>query len=387
MRTPTNKLLLALLIGVATSTAYVVVVAVVAGLIAGPDGLRALLDTLSPLELLVAEGWILFGHVILALRWRLLLRGTDPVDLPVGTAIGVQLSAQICNVALPFLGGDLAASWILERRLGVPYARSLAASIYARLTGLLTCGLLATCSVLALLGDSLGQGLRGGLLRELVAVVLFCAPVLLLSLYPRPLVALGQRLERWGARASSGGSSRRQRLGQGTEMLAWWLHTTATRDRRYLLGAMAWSALNFVTMAIPAMIVAEALGFSTGPLEALAVVTTGSLGNIATVIVPGAGLVEELNIYALARVLLAASHSGAALFALALLVLRIGPLVLGVPAVLYYTAGARQGELGSLWQRDVDPIIATLRAQLTTAGHSNDSLTDDTPGGTTPQRE
>ncbi len=361
MHRPAAKLSLAIVAAAVASLGYVVLAGFIASAIAGPDSLRQLLHAVSVPELILAESFILLGHVLLALRWRALLRGTDPVELPLTSAIGIQLSAQICNVALPLLGGDLAASWILERRLGVPYARSIAASIYARLTGLLTCGGIAACSVLVLLGGTVSSELGAGVKREVLAVALFTIPVLAISAFPRPLVALGEHLERWGSRVASEGASRRvQRLGQGTMMLAWWLHTTATRDWRQVLQAVVWSALNFVLMAVPAMMIASALGLSPTPLEALAVVSSGSLGNIATVIVPGAGLVEEVTIFALANQLMGASAGAAALFALALLVLRVGPLLLGIPAVLYYFGGARQSEMEGLWQGDIQRIIAQL---------------------------
>ncbi|MFH1464514.1 MAG: lysylphosphatidylglycerol synthase transmembrane domain-containing protein [Pseudomonadota bacterium] len=344
----------------AMSTGYALAIVSVAWVIAGEAELRALLGALHPAVVPAVVGLQLLALGAQAARWRLLLRGPDPVELPFRSAVGIQLAAVSCNVALPLLGGDLVASWILAHRRAVPWARSLAASIYARLTGLLTCAALAAFSVLALLGGELSTGLGRGFARELVAVALFAGLVLGVSLSPRPLVALGHWVERSVPQAAA--ASRRRRLGEGLMVLGWWLHATAVRDRRWVAGALLWSAANYVAAAMAVMVLARGLGLAPSPLTCLALVTLGSLSGMATLIAPAGGVVEELALFAMVQQLMGASAGTAAVFVLGYDLLRTSLVVLGVLPVIHYLRGARSADLAPLWTRDVSPILDSLRA-------------------------
>jgi uncharacterized membrane protein YbhN (UPF0104 family) len=345
----------------ALSVGYAVAVVIAAWIIAGEEELRSLLAALPPAALLVTVGFQLLALGTQAARWRLLLRSHDPVDLPFLSAAGIQLAAVSCNVALPLLGGDLVASWILARRRQVPWARSLAASIYARLSGLVTCAALAGVSVLLLLGRGLSEGLGRGFVGELLAVALFSALVIGVSLYPRPLVAAGRWAERRASTVDGAASSRRRTLGQGLMLLGWWLHATATRDRRWVVGALLWSALNYAAASAAVMVLAEALGLSPTPLTCLAVVTLGSLSGMATLILPAGGVLEELALFALVQQLMGASPGSAAVFVLGYDILRTSLVVLGVLPVINYLRGARDEDLVPLWMHDVGPILDGLR--------------------------
>ncbi len=338
------------------STGYALAVVIAAWMIAGEEELGALLGALPVAAVLSAIGFQLLTLGTQAARWRLLLRSNDPVELPFRSAVGIQLAAVSCNVALPLLGGDLVASWILARRRGVPYARSLAASVYARLTGLVTCAALASLAVLVKLGEDLSPELGRGFASELVAVALFCGLVLGVSLFPRPLVALGC----WFERRSS--SIRTRRLGAGLMLLGWWLHATATRDRRWVAGALAWSAANYAAASMAVMVLARGLGLDPSPITCLALVTLGSLSGMATLVAPAGGVFEELALFAMIQQFTDATPGTAVVFVLGYDILRTSLVVLGVLPVIYYLRGARNEELAPLWERDVAPILDKLRA-------------------------
>jgi uncharacterized protein (TIRG00374 family) len=350
----------------AVCTGYVALVALVVWLMAGPAEIGALLGAIHPAVLPGLLGLQLLALATQAARWRQLLRGHDPVELPFATAAGIQLAAVSGNVALPLLGGDLVASWILAHRHGVPWARSLAASLYARLTGLITCALLATLSALALLGGGFSAGIGRGFAEELLAVLLFTALLLGVSLVPRPLISLGHWVERRASQVAAP-SSRRRRLGQGLMLLAWWLHTTAVRDRRWVLGAFCWSVANYLAAGSAVMLLARSLGLAPSPLTCLALVTLGSLSGMATLIAPAGGVLEELALFALAQQLMGAPAGTAAIFVLGYDLLRTSLVVLGVFPVIHYLRGAPSDDLASLCTRDLTPILDSLHARAAAA--------------------
>ncbi|MFH1465405.1 MAG: lysylphosphatidylglycerol synthase transmembrane domain-containing protein [Pseudomonadota bacterium] len=351
------------LIALASVSAYVAAIALIAWLVSERGELVALLTTLGPGVLGAVVALQVVALVVMTARWMLLLRGTDPVRLPFAQAFGVQLAAHTCNVVLPFLGGDLAASWILHRRQGVPWGRSLAASIYARFAGLLTCAVLALPTSALLLGEGLSGSVVSGLGRAAGVVLLATAGLVALSVFPRPLLWLGARFER-RSRSSKGG-----KVGAGLMLLGWWLHTTATRDRAEVAGSLALSVLNYSVQAGSILFVAHGLGLAPRPLAGLAMITVSALSGIATMVVPGGGLAEELAMYSLTRQLLEASVTSAAALVVAFGFVRAAVVALGVPAVLYYLRRARAADLAPLWQADPAPILDLLRASAAQGSH------------------
>ncbi len=346
-------------IALVSVTAYLAAVSAVAWLVSDRAEVRELMGRLDLRVLPVALALQFTSLGIMTARWMTLLKGTDPVPIPFRQALGIQLAAHSCNVVLPMLGGDLAASWILRRRQGVPYARSLTASIYARFAGLLTCAVLATLTTGLLLGEGISPDLLVGLRRTLLVVGAAAGSLLVLSHFPRPLLLLGARLERWSKRREGSDDGR---LGAGLMLLAWWLHTTATRDRPWVLGSLAWSVLNYAALAASLMVMAMGLGINPRPLATLALVTASSLAGLTTIIAPGGGLAEELAMFALTQELLRATVTSAAAVVVAYGFLRAAVVALGTPAVVYYLRSARREELSPLWQADPGPILEQLRA-------------------------
>jgi hypothetical protein len=344
----------------ALACAYVALLALAAGLVSGRGGLAASLSSLGPGILLAVAALQLTALGLQTARWRLLLGGTDPVRLPFVQAFGIQLAAHTCNVVLPFLGGDLAASWVLQRRWGVPWARSLAASLYARVAGLLTCAALALPTAALLLGQGLPASIAAGLGRAGALVLAVAGALVLLSLFPRPLVWIGSRCGRWAQ--ARGRAPWRGRLGQGLMLLGWWLHTTATRDRAQVAGSIALSALNYAVQTVSILVLAQGLGLTPHPIAGLALITVSALGGLTTFALPGGGLAEELVMYSLARALLQAPVAGAAALVVGFGTLRVALMALGVPLVPWYLRSTPPTELAPLWRADPAGILDLLGA-------------------------
>jgi uncharacterized protein (TIRG00374 family) len=352
------------LLSLAMTLAYVGIITAAALIIAGPAELATILGAFGLDLLLAIVGLQLLCLLAVTLRWTLLLRSSDAVRLPLHAALGVQLAANTCNVVLPLLGGDLAASWILHRHHGVPWGRSLAASIYARLTGLLTCSLLAITCIALLTGELLSPALGQGAVQALVAVALIGTLIIGISLRPGPLLRLGALLERLGRSTSErdGATSRQERLGTGLMLLGWWLHTTVTESRTWLVGSLLLSLANYLSMAVITWLVADTLGLDASLTACLTVVSLGSLSGMATIVAPGGAVLEELTTFALARQLMGATAATAAVFLVAWNSVRSAPVVLGVIPTVLYLRKADKRDLEPLWTMELGPLLEQLRA-------------------------
>ncbi len=102
---------------------------------------RSLLDEVRaarPLDGLLALVGFALVFPAMGLRWRALLPGAREAKVGVVPISAVAASGQLVGIALPGPVGELAAAALVQRRWGIPGPLALAASLHARVLGLLT---------------------------------------------------------------------------------------------------------------------------------------------------------------------------------------------------------------------------------------------------------
>ena len=91
-----------------------------------------------PVEGLAAGLALALVFPAMGLRWRALLPGAREGNVGVVAISAVAASGQLVGIALPGPVGELAASALVQRRWGIPGPLALAASLHARVLGLLS---------------------------------------------------------------------------------------------------------------------------------------------------------------------------------------------------------------------------------------------------------
>ena len=374
-----------MLVGLAFAGIYVAGMAALATLVADLDALAAILRTASLPVLAASLAVSLFCFVVKAVRWSLLLvpppgpapraaSGSDPeatgdesrdlgarFPIPLWEATGVQAAAQVLNIMLPALGGDLAASWIVARHRGLPTAVSLAAFAYSRFAAIVVCTLLAAVSVGFLVETGGELDLRSVVLWGAVVVVTGTAILGGLSLWPQPLFALGRWLERRAERLRGGRSKWRERLGVSLALLGWCLHATLTRHLGRVALAMAWTVGGFLVESALMVWIAAALGLELGLVEALCLATVGSLASIVSILMPGVGLAEEASLFGLVIGIGVASVTGAAAFVVTLFAVRWVTVALGSLLIVPMLRQVPDELARPRWATSIDDVLAELR--------------------------
>jgi uncharacterized protein (TIRG00374 family) len=187
-----RALLGALLLMVALPLAVMVVLALLA---TDPRAVATVVSRANPWLLALAFAGHFVQYPLMAWRWRFLVHRPLGQVPGMRETVGFVLIAHLFNLIVPGPAGELAGSYVMKVRAGVPMAVGLAAGAYGRLFGMLLTALspLALALIFALpLPESLRLTMLAGLS---VAVVGLCG-VGMLSLLPSSWARLAQALER-----------------------------------------------------------------------------------------------------------------------------------------------------------------------------------------------
>lgn len=294
-RSPSRQprpLLRALLGGLLLMVAMPVVVMVVLAVVTtDPGTVATVVAQADPLLLAVAFVAHFVQYPLLAQRWRYLVR--RPLgDVPgLGQTVGFVFIAHLFNLIVPGPAGELAGSYVMKVRAGVPVAVGLAAGAYGRLFGMLLTAL-APLLLALLFSLPLPDSLRLAILVGVGIAVVGLAVVGLLALLPRHCAGLASRLETT-AQGREGWASRMlrrlldflARMGEHARQLA------ATPWR--LVGALGLSALillgNMVAFHGILLAMGVELPFQWGAFLFCVLV----LGNVTSYALPASGNVSS----------------------------------------------------------------------------------------------
>mgnify|MGYP002635161116 CR=1 FL=1 len=156
------------------------------------DDLLAQVRAARPLEALGAIVAFVLVFPAMGLRWRALLPGAKEAKVGAVAISAVAASGQLVGIALPGPVGELAAASLVRRRWAIPGPIALAASLHARVLGLLTGVLMAAVLLAGAPGVTvpanwglpllLGGAAVSGMVGALTALALF--PALFLRIQP-----------------------------------------------------------------------------------------------------------------------------------------------------------------------------------------------------------
>ncbi len=76
-------------------------------------------------------------YPVLAMRWRYLVQRPDGPTPGLGQTMGFVLIAHLFNLLVPGPGGEIAGSYLMKARAGVPMSVAMSAGAYGRLFGML----------------------------------------------------------------------------------------------------------------------------------------------------------------------------------------------------------------------------------------------------------
>jgi len=353
------------LLFIAFALLYLAILIGLGALVTDLPALRRMLDQVNLLWIAGACLLQLFTLVVVGLRWLQLMRPSYPVPITLTEAAALQVMVMGLNIILPGPGGDLAASYIMRKKHGVPISLSLAASIYARFSGLTMAAVLALLSMAMLPRERLPETLRSGLLGGAAAISLAVVLLLMLSLFPGVFYVLGGRLLSWVERWKKGGrgklSALARSLGNFSELLGWCLHATATRGRRWVGASLLWSTANYLLLAGTLLCIGASLDLEMTPGVALFMGTVGSLMAVIMMVVPMAGLAEEVLIFSLVMALTDATAGAAVIFVLILFSIRIALLLTSAVLTMRIVGQARGVEMEKLTAHKLQHILDHLR--------------------------
>ena len=336
------------------------------------SALLRMLQTVNPLWIAAACVLQLFILMVVGQRWLQLMRPSYPVPMTLVEASILQVTIMGLNIILPGPGGELAGSYIVRKKHGVPISLSLTASIYARFSGITMATVLALLTMALLPQERLPEMLQSGLLSGAVAVSLAVALLLMISLFPGVFYLLRSRLLSFAARLQRGGRSRLSSLaraaGEFSELLGWCLNTTATRGRAWVGASLLWSMANYLLVAGSLLCVAAALGLEMSPPVALFIGTIGSLLAVLMMIVPMAGFAEEVFLFGLIMALTDATAGAAVIFVLIYFAIRLATLLIGAFLTVRMLGQARKSEMRELALHNLQHILDHLRHDLPPAG-------------------
>jgi len=191
-----RALLWALVLMVVMPLAVMLVLAVLA---ADPAAVAMVVGRADPWVLGVAVLAHFVQYPLMAVRWRTLVRGPVTAVPGLRQTVGFVFIAHLFNLIVPGPAGELAGSYVMKVRAGVPMSVGLAAGAYGRLFGML----LTAASPLALayaLQLPLPASLRMAMFLGL-GIALFGLLVMgIMAMVPGSWRRLAQALEqrRWG---------------------------------------------------------------------------------------------------------------------------------------------------------------------------------------------
>ncbi len=234
------------------------------------QALGAALGRLAPATLAALLGLSLLNYTVRLLRWRL-LAGPLGARVPLGPDLVTYL-ASYSLTATPGKAGELLRVWLLRRRCGLPYARSLPVFLADRLCDLLALSLLAA--------GGLGWLVAGRVAVPLAA--LLGAGLLWLFLHPDPLLRLVGGLYRRIGRWPRGFAQARRALRQGRRLRrpGLWLAGVG-------LGLVGWGA-----EGAGLWLVADALGHPLPLPEAVAIFALALVAGLVSLLPGGLGGTE-----------------------------------------------------------------------------------------------
>lgn len=186
-----RALLGALLIMVALPLVVMVLLALLA---TDPRAVAAVVARADPLVLALAFAGHFVQYPLMAWRWRYLVRRPLGATPGQSETVGFVFIAHLFNLIVPGPGGELAGSYVMKVRAGVPMAVGLAAGAYGRLFGMLLTALVPLLLALAF-GLPLPESLRLAMLVGLAIAVVGLSVVGLLSLLPSNWERLARALE------------------------------------------------------------------------------------------------------------------------------------------------------------------------------------------------
>lgn len=232
-----------------------------------PQALAERLGRLSPGLVAALLGLSLVNYAVRLARWRLLAR---PLAARAPLADdALTYMASFALTATPGKAGELLRVWLLKRRCGLPYARTLPVFLADRLCDLLALTLLSL--------GGLGWLVGGGWALPLALAL--AAALLLLFLRPKPLIALAGwlygRLRRWPRGFAQ--ARRTLRQGQRLRRPGLWLAGVG-------LGVVGWGS-----EAAGLWLVLQALGSPIPPVEAAAVFALALVAGVVSLLPGGLG--------------------------------------------------------------------------------------------------
>jgi uncharacterized membrane protein YbhN (UPF0104 family) len=154
------------------------------------DALLAEVRAARPAEALAAAIAFVLVFPAMGLRWRALIPGAREAGVGALAISAVAASGQLVGIALPGPVGEVAAAALVRRRWGIAAPLALAASLHARVLGLLTGVVLAGALLAGAPGVAIPDGWGTPLLLGGLVVSGMVAALTVLALFPRVFLRL-----------------------------------------------------------------------------------------------------------------------------------------------------------------------------------------------------
>ena len=225
----------------------------------------------DPVGVLLGVSGMTVGMVFLALRWRTLL--PRPAEVAVLPLTGILMIGSLANYALPGPVGEFVAAGLAARRFGVAAEVAFAASVYARLLGLFSAGVVAS-AIYAFGGVVPAPGMAQWVAAAMVGLATVAVALGALSLRP----ALLEQVASWSIAGPARAPLRRLASALSSQV--------RLPAARWAL-ALGWALVGHLCVIVGIFVAASALGASPSALGLVFTYAASTAGAIALFAFPG----------------------------------------------------------------------------------------------------